>query len=245
MNLPNRSDISRLAYDTAVLFNNPTYRAESRATQENGFSGSLHLAARALMATHTVSAPLARSLVTRSYRQAGEEIVGLGYHTVVLEEDETMVRKIHHRTAHLSSTERLHALMTLERRQERLLRHYGDIALLQTFEITSFPPSPRQLVISSIQEKVEGKPVDFSAPSEISTELAERAAHDLTHHALMPDIVGVGNFFETTDGVRLVDTIPLECEKRIDRRAIALAIGIIDAHGIKTTDIHEYSSIRK
>lgn len=232
MNL--RHDMADFTYRLAAHGNSGYQRPDLHEYAKNHFPRGLRLAAYCLLVTPSISVPVSRRVVTRSYRGTDESVLGLGYHSVVmLDPAKESVRKYEHRTAVEHDEEKRKIVDERTIKQELLAGLFPDETVFQEYSIEPFPPNPDQTVVCATQPYVEGNPVDIEAP-------ASPEVHSFLDHAkktyqstgIMPDFIGRGNLLSTENGLRLIDPIPLSGLRIQDRRTIQLSLIALRTHGI-------------
>lgn len=229
-----RSALRELTYTAATLGANPWLKESLR----HDIQAQPQLLRRvvgliALRANDYGANKLYRQAVTRSYRRAGETVIGLGYHSVVLQDGPSAVKKVHHRTLAIDQAAQQQAAQRLTDRQTPILDAFPDLAVEQRFRVQPFPPATHRSCVTANQPLIEQAiPADSLRPSDRYTNFLEEARmlYDRTGH--MPDIVGLENIFETAGGLKIVDTIPLSANNPEDHNALQLAFSILALHGM-------------
>ena len=204
-------EVKRVIYDSVALGNNP-YLRESffQAEQERSI---WHGIAARLATTATNLFPNAmQSMVTRPYRRKGFEVLGMGYHSVVVATDTDSVSKIHHRTLGLSPAEKADYISRLYRKQNILKEFYPHPMVCdQEFVIEPFALNPDLEAVVSKQPRQYGTFLSRSAVLDLP---------DFRHYSVnmhdtvmtLPDLVGKDNVI-IPDGQShpvIIDTIPIE-----------------------------------
>lgn len=171
------------------------------------------------------------NLVTHSYRKIGEQVLGIGYHSVVLADTPTSVRKIHHRTAHMSPDEHRLYIESLEAGQQLLKEFFPDQVREQFYSIGALPPDPSRDVVIAHQERVDkGIGVDFLKPAHTETVSRFLAECSLMNYqcGFMPDIVGRNNVVQIDNELAIIDTVPLSGDSPDDSAAYIAAQSILN-----------------
>jgi len=239
-----RSEVGSLTYDLATLGANPWFKQDLLTEVKSEPNRALRLAKTAVLTGALKAGELGANVfyarvATRSYQRAGHEVVGMGYHTVVIKEDEKLVRKIYHRT-HRWSTERLslESARLLEA-QESVLDEFPDSAIPQSVTIGEFPLDPTRHCLVAQQDYIkDGIPVDFLHPSDAARDFLEDSCAMYDRTGSIPDIVGLANVFDTPSGLKIIDTIPLSAENPRDFNALRHAFTILALHGFAPSEQH-------
>ena len=230
----NRDQLRNTIYELATLGANP-WANKSVAERYKEDNNQLQRLARLalLRAGDFGGNKLYASLATRSYRQAGEEVVGLGFHSVVLGNGPANVKKVHHRTHLLTHGEQQSEVLDLQRRQQPILDIFGPQASEQSFTIEPFPLNKERSCVMAHQERIRtGIPVDMSESTDALQGFLETSRRMYDATGQIPDIVGLANMFETPDGIVIVDTIPLSVENSQDTQTLKIAHQILAFHGL-------------
>jgi hypothetical protein len=218
--------------DLATLGANPWFRDdwEQRVRDRDGGPAKLAELGLLKMARFGGSAAC-RQLIKHAYGRAGQKVVGIGYHSVVLR-DGNNVQKIHYRHDGDIPAQQQEA-SRLNRAHRRVMVEFEDLAVPQAFFVGSSPLHLDQPYVVARQAYVEnGKPSNMRRPSKAAFEFLGRASRMFEETGLMPDIVGLGNLLDTPRGPKLVDTIPLDSQSPADGPAISHALAILEDHGI-------------
>lgn len=226
-----RAVAREVIYDVATLGANPWLRHHLEVSSEhNEPLRKLGLAALLLPdSTHIYKR--CSQLATRSYQKAGHEVVGLGYHSVVLRDGLQRVKKIHHRTLGMTPEEQLEYAHNLSCQQQALLDQFPEISLAQEFSIDAFPLNTTRSCVTSSQQYISNAtPIDMTQPHTDVLPFLSDARDYYQDSGIMPDIVGIANLLQTADGIVLVDTVPLLDTNPRDKNAIRDALSILALH---------------
>ncbi len=222
-------EAKRIIYDGVALGTNPFlragfYDAEHQRSLLHGV-GARTAATVSRMFPHFMS-----KLVTSPYRRHGFEVLGIGYHSVVVSNrDDDTVHKFHHRTLDLDQQQKQHYINRLYRKQKILTDFYPEEMIgHQEFVVEPFPLNPSVTAVVSKQPRFHGT---FLSRSEALNIPEFRKPSLLMHEQAftLPDLVGKENIIIPTGQATpvIIDTIPLEKDDPSDFLAYHVAKDII------------------
>lgn len=227
----------RIAYDCVTLGGNRYLRSGFlRSERDRGlFQAGL---SRLGVAAVGVAPNAMLNFVVRNYRASGLHILGLGYHSVVVADGDWRVRKIHHRTLHIGSSDRQAYIDRLHRKQDVLCDHFPEEMIArQVFTVEPFPLNPELTTVVSKQERVTGKPLDYGDALE-DPEVVRLCKDMLDNAGALPDIAGKSNIL-TSDAHSsrkiIVDTIPVEACDPTDYEAFRVAQDILHVQNARVS----------
>lgn len=196
---------------------------------------AMRIAKTALLAVHDRHPDYFTHRVQSRYRKAGYTVLGMGVHSVALA-DGNSVLKVYRATAGLDENEQNEMKAYWERKQDVLLGHLGQYAVPQTFSIDEHPANSSRSVVIARQPRIHAiRSLHFPSETPEQPHEATFTAECIAMHDsadALPDIIGLDNIFETHEGIRIVDTIPLEASDPTDAGAYQTArqiLGIKDA----------------
>lgn len=191
---------------------------------------AMRMAKTALLAAHDTYPEFFANRIQNRYKKAGYTVLGLGLHSITLADGDSVL-KVYRNTVGLDEAEQNEMKLYWERKQNVLLGSLSDHAVPQTFSIDSHPVDGARSVVLAHQPYVHAHhsirlPLDSPAQLPESTFVAKCITmHDMV--GAVPDIVGIDNIFMTDDGIRIVDTIPLEASDPTDTGAFQRARDIL------------------
>jgi len=217
-------------YTCASLGASPHFRED---LLETGFSLGIQKRLLRTVLLSAASCNIGRStlrkLVTVRYGLRGLDVIGLGFHSVVVTDGDQMVQKYYHRTLGYDHAQLETEAKRLQELSDKTVRFLPYLAVSQSFETKPFPLKPERLCIASRQKRVFGENVDLSTDTseDVLQFLLDCRGLQQTN-AYCPDIVGYGNLLRNTDGyLKLVDTIGLERSNPSDYAALKIADRIL------------------
>ncbi|WJZ01857.1 hypothetical protein [Corynebacterium freiburgense] len=222
------AETRRILYDSITVGANEFLREHFLLAEQNRTNFHLFGAQAALFAQRRIPTTLF-NFVTRSYRKHGFEVVGLGYHSVVIADGENAVRKIHHRTLHMFPEQRNAYIDRLYHKQRVLQNFFPENMVTdQEFVVEEFPANPDLPVVVSKQPRIYGK---FLSREEIlRTDAITNPSREMFENArTLPDIVGKENVVIPANGdcPVVIDTIPLSEHDPSDYAAFLAAESIM------------------
>ncbi|GAA1471185.1 hypothetical protein CFELI_00940 [Corynebacterium felinum] len=204
-------ELKRIAYDSVTLGGNKHLRKGFlKAEKQRGLFQAV--AARGAVALVRIAPQFMFALVTRSYRKNGMEVLGLGYHSVVVADGADGVKKYHHRTLHMSQEQRQAYIERLYRKQDVLKAHFPDAMIAsQEFVVEQFPLNQQLHTVVSVQKRIRNIPL-FHENIRANHKVMQLCQDMFESANALPDVVGKSNFFftDTHEGIVIVDTIPVE-----------------------------------
>lgn len=204
-------EAKRIAYESVTLGGNRHLRPGFLETERNRSKLTAVLSTLGVVATR-VAPGFMFNLVTRSYRQAGCEVLGLGYHTVVVARGEDEVMKVHHRTLDMPDEHRAEYIDRLYRKQQVLIDHFPAAMIVrQEFRVEPWPLDPSRTTVVSIQPRVRGARITERAIVQ-DKKILDLCSQMYKNAEALPDIVGKVNMIRPVgepDPV-IIDTIPVE-----------------------------------
>lgn len=222
------AETRRILYDSITVGANKFLKEHFLLAEQNRSNLHLFGAQAALFAQRCIPTTLF-NLVTRSYKKHGFEVVGLGYHSVVIADSKNTVRKIHHRTLHMLPEQRKSYIDRLYHKQ-RILQNFfpENMVTDQEFVVDEFPANRGLPVVVSKQPRVYGK---FLSREEIlRTDAITNPSREMFENArTLPDIVGKENVVIPENGgcPVIIDTIPLSEHDPNDYAAFLAAESIM------------------
>lgn len=205
------SEAKRIAYECVTLGSNKHLRPGFLETERKRSKLTAVLSTVGVTAVWLMPALMFR-LVTRSYRQAGCEVLGLGYHTVVIARGGDEVIKVHHRTLDMPDEYRTKYIERLYRKQQVLLDHFPPTMIAkQEFRVEPFPLDRSRTTVVSVQPRVRGAGLT-ERDIVRDKKLVDLCSRMYKEGQALPDIVGKVNMIRPVgepDPV-IIDTIPVE-----------------------------------
>ena len=192
---------------------------------------------KAIMATPGLPHFLYSRTYTKPYEAAGHEVLGTGYHAVVVDDGPHQVRKFYRRTAGLSEAEQRAHLAHLEQKQQSTLSHLPSFTVPQEFFIQEDPLNPNQSIIAATQARVAIKAgLNFyKGAAPLIADPSTFAAQALTMQeestpTALPDVVGVNNLVVEahTGEILLIDPVSLHADDPEDDVAYQQAQRILE-----------------
>lgn len=221
-------ELKRIAYDSVTLGGNDYFRPGFLESEAH--KGWLQKYSSRVGALAVRGLPdFMFNLVTRNYRKKGCEVLGLGYHSVVIADGDNYVRKIHHRTLYSGADERQAYIDRLYRKQRLLCDHFpSEMIELQDFVIEEFPLNPSLTCVVSKQKRIFGNGMDY-AEIRAHNDIMDLCQHMFDKSEALPDIVGKKNIFQVSwrNLPVIVDTIPVEKSDPSDHEAYRRAQEIL------------------
>lgn len=155
-----------------------------------------------------------QTIVTKPYTEAGYTVVGYGSNSIALtiDTEPDQITKVHRHTAGHDHATLVEIRDRLAQEQTILTTYLGAYTVPQVFEVGSHPLESSCSVLLSRQERIsDGDPVNLHQDSDVPG-AKDFAAYSLDMHkdtSLLPDILGRDNLFQTPNGLKLIDTLPL------------------------------------
>lgn len=204
------SEARRVIYDSITIGANDFLRGHFLLAESQRSNFHL-LGAKAAILSHRVAPHFIWNTVTRNYQNQGLDVLGLGYHSVVLGDGADRVRKIHHRTLHMLPEHRNAYIDRLYRKQSILYEFFPEgMIKRQEFVVEEFPLNPSLPVVVARQPRVYG---EFLTRDQVLTnDLVTDPSKEMHDEArTLPDIVGSDNMLipQGEETPVLIDTIPL------------------------------------
>lgn len=214
--------INAIHSETAhALSINKDERVERRNQIESMYkSPFIRMAALAIHHSVGLCPDIIKSAILKPYVDANIEVVGFGFNSTVIKEEDYHVTKLLRASEDMSHQEKCEYINTISSRQDKLMDYMSSFALRQTFSIIQHPVYKDYSVVAAKQEYVKNfKPLkvfDVEHMSNLETyqkheiiQFARLALRMSKESNLFPDILGPNNFGFTEDSrLVLVDTIP-------------------------------------
>lgn len=222
------SEAQRVIYDGITIGTNDFLRGHFLLAESQ--RSNFHLfGAKAAILSHRVAPHFIWNTVTRNYHKQGLDVLGLGYHSIVLGDGTDRVRKIHHRTLHMLPERRNAYIDRLNRKQSLLREFFPDPMIkFQEFAVEEFPLNPSLPVVVAKQPRVYG---EFLTRDQVLTnDLVTAPSKEMHDQArTLPDIVGSDNMLipQGAETPVLIDTIPLSQHDPNDYAAYRVACEIM------------------
>ncbi len=193
---------------------------------------------RAVMLTPGLPHFLHERVGAPGYRQAGLDILGIGFHAVTVKDGEDSVRKYYRRTVGASEASQREIIKIWNAKQNMILAHLGEYAVPQFFEIGENPLNNTQSIVTATQARISSVgSINMFKPDSIPKS-ALHFFHDsqqmnLTNgNSAVPDLIGKENALieASTGAIKLIDPIALVREDPVDEPGYHRVTSFLDEY---------------